>query len=776
MPETRVDDMAFSSTAALVDYLRDSQLLEPAQVEEVVRELLPRSEDPSALCRQLVQCGWLTWYQADQLLAGNGPELILGPYRLLEPLGEGGMGQVFKAVQQRLHRVVALKVIRQDLLSKDEEVLRRFQREARTAAQLSHPNVVIVYDADQVGDRHFIAMEYVEGTDLSRLVKRHGPLPIVQACDFIRQAALGLQHAHESGMVHRDIKPSNLFATVLKPKSASGIYPLPALSAPPREAEKTLTGPSADPAPTPPEFTAGAVIKILDMGIARLAETEDRKESNHSLTREGVLMGTPDYIAPEQARNARAADIRSDLYSLGCTFYFLLTGQPPFPHGSMVEKLMLHQMEEPQPVEELRPDVPVEVRVVLRKLMAKGPEDRYQTPAELVEALTAPAAGGSAVQLRLPAADAEKETTPTASGEAAVLGRTPPVVDLPPAPEQRLDASVFGWLAAREGVPTLEAEPALRIALLKGHHGWVSALAFSPDRDTLASGGVDGAVRLWSFSSSRPGDQVLERARSGREVNSLAFAPDSLTIASGSGTLDGLISLWDLSAGKAVRKAVIPGHKASVEALAFAPDGKELVSAGADGTVRLWDLTGPQPREQAVLKGHTDSVKAVAFSPDGKTIVSAGQDGTAHLWNVAKRWPKEQATLRLCTGHARTLAFSPDSQFLALGSIDQTVRLWDLTEAEPAERVVLKGHLGVIRLVMSPLEGKTLLSIDDRGLVILWDVASGTTIRVWQLPKIMLCGITATLDGRYLATGNSDGSVGVFRLYPKKADSIHRGR
>jgi WD40 repeat protein len=354
------------------------------------------------------------------------------------------------------------------------------------------------------------------------------------------------------------------------------------------------------------------------------------------------------------------------------------------------------------------------------------------------------------------------------------------VVKLPVVPGERIAASVFGWIATQEAEPSLPAEPALRIALLKGHHGWVTTLAFSPDRDTLATGGVDGAVRLWSFSSSRPGDQVLTRAHSG-DINSLAFAPNSRMLATGSGRLDGLISLWDLRAGKAVRQGVMAGHRASVEALAFAPDGKELVSGGADGTVRLWDLTGPQPRERAVLKGHADSVKGVGFSPDGKLVVSVSQDGTARFWNVAKLWPKEQATLRLQAGHARTLAFSPDGQALALGSIDQTVRLWDLSgdqpaERVPAERVVLKGHLGVVRLVMSPLEGKTLLSIDDRGLVIVWDVASGTTIRIWQLPKMMLCGITATLDGRYLATGNSDGSVGVFRLYPKKADSIHRGR
>src|SRR5262249_54266744 len=200
--------MLIDSSASLIETLRRLQLLEPVQLGEVAR-LAPTFPDARALAKELLHRAWLTPYQVNQLLQGRGGDLVLGQYVIQERLGEGGMGQVFKAQQRRLNRVVDLKVIRKDRLANPEAV-RRFHREVQAVAQLSHPNVVVAYDADQVNSTHFFAMEYVEGTDLARLVRESGPLPVVFACDYIRQAALGLQHAHERGLVHRDIKPSNL--------------------------------------------------------------------------------------------------------------------------------------------------------------------------------------------------------------------------------------------------------------------------------------------------------------------------------------------------------------------------------------------------------------------------------------------------------------------------------------------------------------------------------------------------------------------------------------
>ena len=340
--------MPVHSPASLVESLTHLPLLEPSQQGELPR-LQAQFPDADALARELVRLGWLTSYQVERILQGRGQDLVLGSYVLLESLGEGGMGVVFKARQHKLDRVVALKLIRKDRLGTPNAV-RRFQREIMAAAQLAHPNVVRAYDADQVGDVHFFVMEHVPGTDLSRLVRERGRLPVAQACDYAHQAALGLQHAFERGLVHRDIKPANLL------------------------------------------LTAQGVVKVLDMGVARLERPDTNDDLAGTLTQDGGVLGTADYMAPEQARNSRAADIRADLYSLGCTLYYLLGGDVPFPGGGATEKLLRHALDAPRPLEELRPDLPPAVAAVVRKLMAKKPEDRYQTPVEAAAAL-APLAG-----------------------------------------------------------------------------------------------------------------------------------------------------------------------------------------------------------------------------------------------------------------------------------------------------------------------------------------------------------------------------------------------
>ncbi|MBL8796862.1 MAG: serine/threonine protein kinase, partial [Planctomycetia bacterium] len=354
--------MVLPSTETFVETLRACELLDAPQLNELRRTFPAGGDDPRPLARRLMQQGWLTAYQINQLLTGHGHELSLGHYILLERLGEGGMGQVYKARHQKLGRVVALKVMRKDRMT-EHDTIRRFQREIQAIAQLSHPNIVMAFDADEVHGVHFFAMEYFEGIDLNRLVRRLGSLPISKACEYIRQAALGLQHAHERGLVHRDVKPSNLLLTKGGPPAAGG-----------------------------------SLVKILDMGLARLEMGSDATESSQTLTQRGVIIGTADFIAPEQAMNPHGADIRCDLYSLGCTFYFLLTGQVPFTGGTALEKLFRHRLEPPKPVQELRPDVPDVVADIVQRLLAKAPADRYQTPATLATDLADVRAGASSVQ------------------------------------------------------------------------------------------------------------------------------------------------------------------------------------------------------------------------------------------------------------------------------------------------------------------------------------------------------------------------------------------
>lgn len=341
-----------TSVPGLIDTLRHCQLLSQDQWNilngEAARQ---RASDPRALARQFLERGWLTPYQVNQLLQGRGKELFIGPYVLLERLGEGGVGQVFKARHSHMNRVVALKLIRKDLMT-DKEVIDRFQREIHAISQLTHPHIVHAYDAGPAGGSYFLAMEYVEGTDLSLLVKQKGPLPVTQACDYIWQAALGLQHLHEHGLIHRDIKPANLLLA-----SARGSESV-------------------------------SVVKILDLGLARLLKPLDEATASLTATN-SIMMGTLDYMAPEQALDFHQVDIRADIYSLGCTFHYLLIGQPPFPEGTLAQKLHRHQNVEPTSIEQLRKDVPPTLTSIIQKMMAKRREARFQTPGEIAQLLGA---------------------------------------------------------------------------------------------------------------------------------------------------------------------------------------------------------------------------------------------------------------------------------------------------------------------------------------------------------------------------------------------------
>ncbi|MBL8792851.1 MAG: serine/threonine protein kinase, partial [Planctomycetia bacterium] len=348
----------------LVRVFAEVPLLQPEQ-QAALPGLQQRCADSKALVVGLLQRGWVTNYQAERLLKGQAASLMLGPYLLLERVGEGGMGQVFKARQVSLGRIVALKVLRPELVA-DHETLSRFQREVQLAGQLpEHPNLIHAFDAGECGATHYLAMQFVAGIDLERLVQRSGPLAVERACDYIRQAALGLQHAHEHGLVHRDIKPSNLL----------------------------VSGGDGSP----------EVVKVLDLGLARLHGDGKQAREKAFLTTDGaVTLGTVDYQSPEQALDFHRADIRADIYSLGCTFFYLLTGKPPFGGGPLALKLMRHQQAEPPDIQELRPEVPSQVAAIVRKMLAKKPADRYQTPGEVAAALAAPRVAATPARLRLP--------------------------------------------------------------------------------------------------------------------------------------------------------------------------------------------------------------------------------------------------------------------------------------------------------------------------------------------------------------------------------------
>ncbi|QDV69808.1 Serine/threonine-protein kinase PrkC [Rosistilla carotiformis] len=311
--------------------------------------------DPRTLASKLVTEGKLTDYQASALLKGE-PDLLIDKYLILDLIDVGGMGMVFKAIHRTMNRVVAVKMISPQMLGSASQV-KRFQREVRVAATLEHPNIVRAYDADKSRGVHFLVMEYVRGDNLNKLVRDSGPLSLSLAVDYIRQAAVGLQHAHERGIVHRDIKPGNLLV------SSQG------------------------------------TIKVLDLGLAHIddslrhkdAEPEDEsgrtQVSQAELTTAGAILGTASFMAPEQSLDAHLVDFRSDVYSLGCTLYFLLTGDTPYSGSTVFKVFVEHREGEIPSLQEERPDVPDSVESVFRKMVAKKPDHRFQSMSELIVAL-----------------------------------------------------------------------------------------------------------------------------------------------------------------------------------------------------------------------------------------------------------------------------------------------------------------------------------------------------------------------------------------------------
>jgi serine/threonine protein kinase/Leucine-rich repeat (LRR) protein len=336
--------------ATVVKQLTDSGIIAPGKLENFV----PPKADPKTveeLVQALVKSENLTAFQGQQVKGGKAKSLILGEYTILDKIGAGGMGQVFKAQHRRLKRVVAVKML-PPAVTKDAAAVARFQREVEAAAKLRHPNVVATDDAGYANGVHFLVMEYVDGKDLSALVKKNGPFPVNKAVNYILQAARGLEFAHKKGVIHRDVKPANLL------------------------------------------LDDEGVVKILDMGLARIESGGD-VPAQAELTGTGTVMGTVDYMAPEQALNTKNADARADIYSLGISLYYLIAGRAAYSGDSLMEKLVAHR-EQPIPsLQEAQTTVPKQLETVFKKMVAKKIENRYQTMTEVVAALERLGYGGS---------------------------------------------------------------------------------------------------------------------------------------------------------------------------------------------------------------------------------------------------------------------------------------------------------------------------------------------------------------------------------------------
>ena len=463
----------------LVHLLRTAPVDDPYEQEPACQELIRRVES-------------MSWNSpsgsAETAAAGAVPAAPaaalgkIGQYELVEKLGEGGMGAVYKARHTRLKRMVAIKVLPPDRMDNAEAVA-RFQREMEAVGRLQHPNIVAAHDAGEVDGTHFLVMEFVNGLTLSTLAQQPEALGVANACELVRQAACGLEHAHQHGLVHRDIKPSNLI------------------------------------------LARDGTVKVLDLGLARLWGGDVVEDE---LTSTGQIMGTADYIAPDQALDPHGADIRADIYSLGCTLYHLLAGRPPFRGPgfvNVIQKVMAHAHTPVPPLQDTRKDLPAGLIDVINRMLAKSPADRYATPAALIAALEPYCAGASLTGLVAPlqepaAAPGQGSTHATASRDVGALCEThittsaqeapaePASTTLAAAPPRRGSGRRLTTIAGGAAALVL----LLGVILLKTGSGELELHVNEPDVQVS----IDGTLQKIELKSPR--DQVTITVPAGKHT------------------------------------------------------------------------------------------------------------------------------------------------------------------------------------------------------------------------------------------------------------------
>ncbi len=719
----------------------------------------------------------------------------LGPYEIIEVVGRGGMGVVFKAFDPALHRVVAIKVIR-DPLGQPSNARERFRREARASAAVKNDHVVAIHAIEESATHPYLVMEFIQGRSLEDRLQAGDRLGWQEIATIGAEIASGLAAAHREGLIHRDIKPANILLD-----------------------------------------DATGRVKISDFGLARSLD-------DSSLTQHGCVAGTPEYIAPEQATGGQI-DHRADFFSLGSVLYALCTGHPPFAADNTLAVLRRTREETPAPISDFRDDVPAALQAIIARLLEKEPGNRFATAAETAEALQTVASTNHAAvamvkqknvaqtrgrrrriaRLALAtsllvavgfciseafgltnlvatvaavgdsngAAQNEQRSTATAAEDpagadanaaadnAANAAELPDAAGQPPR-VQIVTPDALLRERIRQEKDTLERAPSPHLVRkFQGHKGPVNGLAITPDGGKIVSCSGwpvgDRTVRLWNVetakeirsfdTASAPQDPGLSGPREAPgEFFDVAVTPDGkLAITGGTG---GAVCVWNIATGKLVR--TFDKHTDTVYAVAVSADGKQALTGGRDQVGRLWDIATGQ--ELLRLPNHRSYIRSVAISPDGTRALTAGLDQVVRLWDLENAeeirtiksaawvwsvafapsgdvaaaasgngislWDLESGKLiRILRGHrspVTSVAFSPDGGRLLSGSYDQTVRLWDVEEGRELQTYL--GHRDWVWVVKFSPDGRQAVSAGGgRNLpTVGYDPGVDFDIRLWKLP------------------------------------------
>ena len=743
-------------------------------------------------------------------LEAKGYPSSIGRFEIRRMLGSGGFGVVYQAYDPVLCRDVALKIPRAAVLA-DADWLARFQREARAAAALDHPNLVQVYEAGQLGPVYYITLAYCPGNNLAQWLKeRTAPVPCVEAAQLLLTLAQAIHYAHERGVLHRDLKPANILLT----------------------SELKILSTESDPS-APGADLSTLVPKITDFGLAKLLQAGPGHEGVGQQTEAATVLGTPCYMAPEQAEG-RVQDIgrATDVYALGAILYEVLTSRPLFWGETPVAVFWQVKTVEPMVPSRLRARLPRDLETICLKCLQKEPRRRYPSAQALGDDLDRFLADkpiqarptGRVEQLwkwarRRPALAATlvalflvtslgiggilwqwKQTQDALADEASAREASEQALY-----RHRVVLAHREWLAGDVGrASQLLNECRVRdhawewryvrhlcdndLLTLRSHMAPVTKVAFSPDGRWLAS--VAG-----QWASPQPGEVKLWDAATGRlfwtglghtgPVMAVAFSPDSQRLASTSvawkAETGGEIKIWQVMTGETLQ--TLPCPPAGSFCVAFSTDGKLLAHSGAGNAVRVWDLRAG--KHLAVLHGHRSNVFDVAFSPDGRLLASASWDGTARVWDMAALTgganpgndhasapPPRPVHVLSGPLDLRSVAFSPDSKRLVAASYDRRVKVWDMADGKPLQ-TYWEHRAAVLHATFTP-DGRWVTSADSGGNVHIWEARSGRLVRSFRGHTGPVTCVAFSPEGRRLATAGNDQTVRIWD-FTREQESIHLG-